>query len=61
MGPTVESLEFRIWREIADVKRRLAPQFHARLKIRLEAPTNIAPPSGACVNQYAVWKRMDNH
>ena len=47
--------------EVSRGRRRMGVKLQARVESVLETPAKVAPAKRACVNQEALWSRMDAH
>ena len=47
--------------EVSRGRRRMGVKVQARVESALEAPATVAPAKRACVDQGALWSRMDAH
>ena len=47
--------------EVSRGRRRMGVRVQARVESALEAPAKVAPAKRACVDQEALWSRMDAH
>ena len=47
--------------EVSRGRRRMGVKVQARVESALEAPAKVAPAKRACVDQEALWSRMDAH